>query len=158
MYLILIIIVLILFASATIIRRAASHVSQVLREREEIRFATNSLVEGGGFEPSVPRLGWAQLPRAGQCEGVSPLQGFEPSVARKRDNGLQPQKLAPGDELGATISETQRDFDVFAADGTLPVFRALILRRAGYKHDCFDIMKQTQYWSMPGKKAGRVLI
>ena len=103
MYLILIIIVLILFASATIIRRAASHVSQVLREREEIRFATNSLVEGGGFEPSVPRLGWAQLPRAGQCEGVSPLQGFEPSVARKRDNGLQPQKLAPGDELGATI-------------------------------------------------------
>lgn len=54
MYLILIIIVLILFASATIIRRAASHVSQVLREREEIRFATNSLVEGGGFEPSVP--------------------------------------------------------------------------------------------------------
>ena len=96
----------------------------------------------------------AQLPYAGQSEDVSPLQGFEPSVARKRDNGLQPQKLAPGDELGATIrtsgavrkhvEETQRDFDVFAADGTLPVFGALILRRAGYNHDCFDIMKQTQ--------------
>jgi hypothetical protein len=82
MDLILIIIVLILLASATI-RRAASDVSQVLREGEKVSFATDSLVEGAGFEPSVPRLGWAQLPYAGQSKDVA-RTNFEVLDLRKR--------------------------------------------------------------------------
>src|SRR6202035_2995256 len=41
------------------------------RRSSALGFVADSPLEGAGFEPSVPRLGWAQLPYAGQSEDVA---------------------------------------------------------------------------------------